>query len=598
MTKDKGDHSEGQAQPPPAPSPAPPLAPPPAGDHISVQVGEGASHVAAGKNIIQIGSLTVPRWVALFIVAALVLVVAGVGAVAWYNRQTSEGTQAVATILSNTPTPAPTPSPTPLPKLTGVVKMAVTALGYQDETGAITPLADRSLGENLSALLESAMRQESEDHLAQIQFKDYLSVGSYPTVLIGGGTAAEREQGAADLAQRANADLVVYGYVAPAGADAWDLQLYFYYYNAEIRAEPDAVSSSHLLGEAIPLQADPRKFPDQVLGMISNDLRLRGRALAWIGAGLYEDALNSPQNWQNALTSFQTGLQTLFPDAQSSANQGAAQLVAYQQQEDKYAAIRAVFHYFIGREALWLRNYDLALSEQQAAIAAKADYANAYHALGAIHFDRAQVYFSLVKQPVPPELLQSGCLTQAEVDHAIANAPAGDDEAWNDLDDAKTALQQALDLAGEAGQSGQPRWSHVANVTHLTLGLVRQIEAQAYLQDGQDQLAGDRLGKAQGEFQTALDGFSAQPGQKGYVGWSHLGLGMVDLIGADLADSGAADGTDGADPKALLQAAIAHYDACIDLGEPGNPNYFNKKVVECGCKYYKADAQRLLDAKG
>ena len=209
----------------------------------------------------------------------------------------------------------------------------------------------------------------------------------------------------------------------------------------------------------------------------------------------------------------------------------------------------------------------------------------------------------MVKQRVPPALLQSGCLTQTEIDHAVANAPANDDDAWNDLDDAKTALQNALDLAGEAGQTGQgeqsgqqPQWSHVANVAHLTLGLVRQIEAQAYWQDGQGQLAGDRLSKAQSEFQTALTGFSAQPDQKAYVGWSELGLGMVDLIGADLAASGAADGTAGADPKALLQSAIVHYNACIELGEPGNPNYFNKKVVECGCKYYGAEAERLLKA--
>ena len=104
MAEDKQDRSEEQPQPQ-----TPPRPPDPAADRISVQVGEGASHVAAGKNIIQIGSLTVPRWAVLCIVAALVLIVVGVGFGAWYNQRTSAGTEAVATIISSPPTPTPLP---------------------------------------------------------------------------------------------------------------------------------------------------------------------------------------------------------------------------------------------------------------------------------------------------------------------------------------------------------------------------------------------------------------------------------------------------------------------------------------------------------
>lgn len=97
--------------------------PPPsaAGDHIAVNVGEGAAHVAAGKNILQIGSLSIPRWLALLIAVSLTAMAVLVGIAAWFNQQTSENTGRTTTILSYTPTPSPTvtliSSPTPTVEL-------------------------------------------------------------------------------------------------------------------------------------------------------------------------------------------------------------------------------------------------------------------------------------------------------------------------------------------------------------------------------------------------------------------------------------------------------------------------------------------------
>ena len=84
-----------------------------AGDSISVGVGEGAKHVAAGKNIIQIGSLSIPRWAAFTIVAVMALVAVLVGVVAYFSQQTGASTQQAAAILAYTPTPAPTVTPVP-----------------------------------------------------------------------------------------------------------------------------------------------------------------------------------------------------------------------------------------------------------------------------------------------------------------------------------------------------------------------------------------------------------------------------------------------------------------------------------------------------
>ena len=94
MADDTEKNAQEQSEQPRLPSP-----PRTAGDSISVGVGEGAKHVAAGKNIIQIGSLSIPRWAALLIVAVLALVAVLVGVVAYFSRQTGVSTQQTAAIL-------------------------------------------------------------------------------------------------------------------------------------------------------------------------------------------------------------------------------------------------------------------------------------------------------------------------------------------------------------------------------------------------------------------------------------------------------------------------------------------------------------------
>ena len=106
MSDDTDKHGEEQ----------PPGAHPPrkTGDTIAVNVGEGATHVAAGKNIIQIGSLAVPRWAALLVVLTLALIAVLAAAVVVFTQQTAI-TLAYTPTPTATVTPIPTPTPTPLP---------------------------------------------------------------------------------------------------------------------------------------------------------------------------------------------------------------------------------------------------------------------------------------------------------------------------------------------------------------------------------------------------------------------------------------------------------------------------------------------------
>ena len=83
------------------------------GDIVAAQIGEGSSHVAVGKNIIQIGTLSIPRWalfLAIFATGLAGLLIAVNVYVSWITGQSAQ--QAV-TFLHNTATPAPTVTATP-----------------------------------------------------------------------------------------------------------------------------------------------------------------------------------------------------------------------------------------------------------------------------------------------------------------------------------------------------------------------------------------------------------------------------------------------------------------------------------------------------
>ena len=66
---------------------------------------------------------------------------------------------------------------------------------------------------------------------------------------------------AEQLAQRINANLVIYGYLEPNRAGADELTLEFYVAGETVRGEPDAISGRHLLGQVCWCPSTPRKKP-------------------------------------------------------------------------------------------------------------------------------------------------------------------------------------------------------------------------------------------------------------------------------------------------------------------------------------------------
>ena len=145
------------------------------GDTIAAQVGEGAQNVAVGKNIIQIGSIQVPRWLAFAVLGLLAIGVVVGGVTSYIGSNTQKDTQAALTILQSTstptatptvtPTPLPTSTPTPTPtpqRMNGDFNLVVGQFGQTDSQGNVVA---SELGTELSLWLARRLNREltSED---------------------------------------------------------------------------------------------------------------------------------------------------------------------------------------------------------------------------------------------------------------------------------------------------------------------------------------------------------------------------------------------------------------------------------------------------
>jgi hypothetical protein len=78
------------------------------GDTIAADIGEGAQGVAVGKNIIQIGALKIPLWLALAVTSMIAALFQG----RLIARAEASPTPTLTFTIAPTPTGTPTPTPT------------------------------------------------------------------------------------------------------------------------------------------------------------------------------------------------------------------------------------------------------------------------------------------------------------------------------------------------------------------------------------------------------------------------------------------------------------------------------------------------------
>jgi tetratricopeptide (TPR) repeat protein len=244
---------------------------------------------------------------------------------------------------------------------------------------------------------------------------------------------------------------------------------------------------------------------------------------------------------------------------------------------------QALLHYFIGREAFWLRQYAVAIAALDEAKRLKPNYANVYIALGVVHYDRAQLFFT--PQPIPEALVD--CVSLEHLDRAAQSAEA----AMRDIDLGIDYLHQAVEIAPTSP------WPPIEFPARLALGHAYRLKGQAYLLGAQHEMGQAWFTKSLEEFGLAQQAFT-QAKQQQYLSWTHLGKAATYQLQAytSLVDVAADDDKATVTRKqqqaaTLFQQADEECQRCLDEGKDVADLVYQKKVLRCGCEYLQELAQ-------
>lgn len=391
---------------------------------------------------------------------------------------------------------------------------------------------------------------------------------------IEGASAEERAANARALADRIDADMVIYGYMQPPTAsqpgDA--LALEFYYRAPELAGEPAPTAGNLRFGSPLLATIPSSVNAATARTEITAQALRRADALFWITQALTFLLVDRPNESLQVLED--AGVQLArWPD-----DEGKELLYLYKAQAAQVA-----------------RNFDVALDAADAALRIRPDYVNAILLKGAVLLDRAQLHYLDPARLTPEQL---ACTT---LDN-IANASPTDAAAEADAAEAVRLLEEAVALAPDSP------WPPIERQARLNLGLAYRLLGQTELNAQRFDAADTQLNLAVGEFDHALESFS-QETQPQYYGWTLAGLGTAQLTQGALrytqsivaANNGAEDERIMRNQEAvdLLTQAIASYGACTDLRSrtAGNPT-FQKRVLDCSCQLYGEQAQSLLDQIG
>lgn len=231
-----------------------------------------------GKNVIQIGSLNIPRWLA---IAVPIVLLAGLAVAAL-------GTARVFTITQPTPTPVVGAA-----RMSGTFNVAVAQFPERNLDGVQSRTED---GDRISQWVFDNLSAELRDFGGAQVWHDSLPAAEKgaPIGIITGTTSEERQASARALAERIGAHLVIYGDLAKTERGA-SFAPEFYVSTAAIslkrEAEAEDVTGRQQLGAPIDV---PSPFRAEA-GLLVGD-RLRSRAIFVRGVmydliGLHDKAL-------------------------------------------------------------------------------------------------------------------------------------------------------------------------------------------------------------------------------------------------------------------------------------------------------------------
>jgi tetratricopeptide (TPR) repeat protein len=498
----------------------------------------GDTEIVSGRNIIKIGTLVIPT---VPLVALLVVVVGVLAFLGW-----------------NFIGPA---------KMEGRFNVAVAEFGQIDEGQNV----QRSqVGGLFSKWVFDDLQAENEAYPASSRVEmwhDSLPLTQKRTTIgiVPGATPDKRANAANELAQKINADVVLYGHLALDKNPA-DFLLEFYV-SPRLRPEAGTTIGRYQLGDPIRV---PRNFdPEDALSRetVAGPLATRSNALFWLLLGLREELLGRSEQ---ALKIFR---------------QAEEQLASLEDEDGK-----DVLYFFIGQSELFLNNDVEAQQALEKALAINPQFARARTALGSVYFKRAQCrLFDMANQKTESASL----VCQRKDESWIAGCELSPDQCQGlveeDIEQTIDYYQQGLDLA-EKYESQLA--IHVARLA-VSGGYI--LAGQIYARSGDDDEASRHFESAIAELQAILEPL-AQAEQYRFLGQAYQALGTAYAQQAvTLQNQGDLKGSIG-----LFEKAQAAFGLCIEQAE--NAPYADEILVGqvvAGCKsYYKVAEEALLNLEG
>ncbi len=262
-------------------------------DQITGKVGDGSRSIVIGKNIIQIGEIKVPTYLAVLAVGGIIiLIIIALSALPelWKTGNDAEkaaaGAQVVIAAASATPTP--TWTPTPIPTATRVVMPA------GDYNIAVAPFMSFDISNNPIDIPEARERAISitrflateNDFLAHWRFMIAKNINIWGPAQFIPMIAPET---VTEVAKELGANILVYGVLKQLSDTQWELRPYFYVASLLERpaATIDEFVGPYSLGMSITY--NPLDHSDIRDLTFTLESRLRNLALMFVGLDYHEN---------------------------------------------------------------------------------------------------------------------------------------------------------------------------------------------------------------------------------------------------------------------------------------------------------------------
>jgi tetratricopeptide (TPR) repeat protein len=387
---------------------------------------------------------------------------------------------------------------------------------------------------------------------------------------IEGGSAEERTANAAKLADRIDADMVIYGFLDSKSDRGDKLQLEFYN-AAPVRAgEPDATAGNQLVGDPITTTVPFLENPTLARTQTRNPVALRARALFWITQGIAYQLADEHSESLRVLNQAETDLLD-WPDSDG----------------------KELLHLFRAQAAFFARDFDTALEAADDALAIDPNFVNAWIVKSQVFLDRAQLHYA---QGRPLSAEERACTNTANLDAGSPTREAA-------LRDARSAVD-AADHAAELAVSST--WPFAAGFARMQQAHANRLLGQALIFESDLTNAAFALNRSEAQFTEALSIFSTGEYPQ-YVGWIQAGMGVarrlqahiqiVERVDALNAGDEALAAAHLKDARTLLSKASQSFTACLDQRDVtiGNP-VFQKRVLTCACEPYATEAISAMNS--